>query len=336
MPSENIPDMTKNVCFLGMGIMGSAMAANLARKNLKVKVWNRSSTRPGLEVAEQAGAIVCQKLSDALAGADLVFSCLGDVADVESVLTGPAGVSQRAGAGAIVVDFSTIGPAAARDIEAKLAAAQMIFLDAPVTGGDVGAREGTLTIMVGGDEAIFHQVEPYLQQMGKTVRYCGPTGSGQAIKLANQALCALNLMGVCEAMRMVEDLGLDKKLVVDVLEKGAGGSWALSNLGPRIVAGDLQPAFAMKHMLKDLRLVFENVPAQGQFPGTRLAFDLFEKVLAMDAGAGDLGTQAMIKAYRRQADGAGCAKHDGHEVQDALEGMECADRIALEWQLDGE
>ncbi len=325
MPLENIPDMTKTVSFLGMGIMGSAMAANLARQNVKVKVWNRSSNRPGLEVAEQAGAQVCLKLSDALEGGDLVFSCLGDVADVEAVLTGAAGVSQRAAAGVIVVDFSTIGPAAARDIEAKLAAAQMIFLDAPVTGGDVGAREGTLTIMVGGDETIFHQIKPYLAQMGKTVRYCGPTGSGQALKLANQALCALNLVGVCEAMRMVEDLGLDKKLVVDVLEKGAGGSWALSNLGPRIVAGDLQPAFAMKHMLKDLRLVFENVPPQGQFPGTRLAFDLFEKVLAMDAGAGELGTQAMIKAYR----------HDG-QVQDALAGTECADRIALEWQLDGE
>jgi len=331
LPLENKPDLTRNVSFLGMGIMGSAMAANLSRKNVNVKVWNRSPERPGIEIARAAGAEVCPKLADAIDGAQLVFSCLGDVADVEAVLTGTSGVCQLAAPGAIVVDFSTIGPAAARALEARLAAAKMVFLDAPVTGGDVGAREATLTIMVGGPESAFREIEPYLLTMGKTVRYCGPIGSGQALKLANQALCALNLVGVCEAMRMVEDLGLDKKLVVEVLEKGAGGSWALSNLGPRIVADDLQPAFAMKHMLKDLRLVFENVPPHGQLPGTRLAYDLFEKVLTMDAGAAELGTQAMVKAYRQPGEDAG---YEGHEVQAALEGMECADRIALEWQLD--
>jgi len=336
--------LSKNVSFLGMGIMGAAMAANLARKGARVKVWNRSPGRPGLKIASEAGGHVCPDLKTCLDGAELVFTCLGDVPDVQSVLTGAGGVMELAAAGTVVVDFSTIGPAAARAIALKLQSVSIAFLDAPVTGGDVGAREGSLTIMVGGDEQIFHQIEPYLLAMGKNVRFCGPSGAGQALKLANQTLCALNLVGVCEAMRMAQDLGLDQKLVVEVLEQGAGGSWALSNLGRRIVANDLQPAFAMKHMLKDLRLAFENLGQAGRLPGTRLAYDLFEKVVKADGDAAELGTQAMVRAYGQKLSKNSPQSdlqddhehHEHHEVEEALEGMECADRIALEWQLDGD
>jgi 3-hydroxyisobutyrate dehydrogenase len=320
--------LPKKVAFLGMGIMGAAMAANLA-PHASLSVWNRSTGRPGLALAEAAGATVCAHLKDCLAEARVIFACLGDEHDVETVLTGPGGVSELAGQGAMVVDFSTIGPKAARHINEKLAAAGLKFLDAPVTGGDVGAREGTLTIMVGGERSVFEEVTPYLAPLGKTIKYCGKSGSGQALKLANQTLCAVNLIGVCEAMKMAQELGLDHKLVVEVLEGGAGGSWSLSNLGRRIVKDDYTPGFGMQHMLKDLRLAFENLSSHGAYPGTELALSMFQQSLAAaaeEAGLSEsdpdkvavelnLGTQAMIKAYQQQGE---------------------TDRIALEWQLDGE
>lgn len=326
--SPSAKALPKKVAFLGMGIMGAAMAANLARV-ATVSVWNRSTGRPGLAIAEQAGATVCQHLKDCLDGAEIVFTCLGDECDVDLVLTGPAGVGELAESGAVVVDFSTIGPKAARLVGEKLKAAGMSFLDAPVTGGDIGAREGTLTIMVGGEKEAFEAMAPYLEPLGKTIKYCGQSGSGQALKLANQTLCAVNLIGVCEAMKMAQELGLDHKLVVEVLEGGAGGSWSLSNLGRRIVKDDFAPGFGMQHMLKDLRLSFENLSGQGAYPGTELALSLFQQALAAAADEAaltdvepqqiatqlNLGTQAMIKAYQQQGE---------------------TDRIALEWQLDGE
>lgn len=294
--SDNMP----SIAFLGMGIMGAAMAANLASSGLaSVKVWNRTPSRPGLKVAEAAGAQVSDSLERCLSGAAFIFTCLGDEKDVLTMAEQIASLAENC----VVVDFSTIGPAAARQINGlpQLAGRDIAFLDAPVTGGDIGARNGTLTIMVGGERSAFDRVEPYLQTMGKKIVYCGPSGSGQALKLANQTLCALNLIGVCESMYMAEKLGLDPNMVVDVLEGGAGGSWALTNLGRRIGKGDLEPGFAIKHMLKDLRLVFENLPA-GELPGTGLSMVLFERALAALAANGDgafeeLGTHAMIRAY---------------------------------------
>lgn len=324
--------LTKSVSFLGMGIMGSAMAANLAsglapqKNGVHLKVWNRSSGAAGIAVAKASGAEVFNHLKDCLAGSDIVFTCLGDERDVEAVLTGPGGVSELAPPGCVVVDFSTIGPKAARLIEKSLARANMRFLDAPVTGGDIGAKQGTLTIMVGGDLAVFQEIEPYLATMGKTIRHCGKSGNGQALKLANQTLCALNLIGVCEALSMAEELGLDKKLVVEVLENGAGGSWSLSNLGRRILANDMAPGFATNHMLKDLRLAFENLDPAGRLPGTRLAFELFEEAMATAGknASQEMGTQAMIKAYEERK---------AYRPKKSASGR-AGDRITLEWQLD--
>ncbi|CAN5239850.1 NAD(P)-dependent oxidoreductase [soil metagenome] len=331
--SENVKSaLTKSVSFLGMGIMGAAMAANLVprlkQNGLRLKVWNRTPGTAGLELAKAAGAEVFDHLKDCVSGSEIVFSCLGDELDVASVLTGPGGVSQLAAKDCLVVDFSTIGPKAARSIAKALALVDMKFLDAPVTGGDIGAKQGTLTIMVGGDLAAFHELEPYLEAMGKTIRHCGKSGNGQALKLTNQTLCALNLIGVCEAISMAEELGLDNKLVVDVLENGAGGSWSLSNLGRRILADDLAPGFATNHMLKDLRLAFENLDSTDCFPGTRLAFDLFEEAMAPLAktASQELGTQAMIKAYQEKL---------AYQRRERAPGM-AGDRITLEWQLDGE
>ena len=331
--SENVKSaLTKSVSFLGMGIMGAAMAANLAPKlkqsGKSLKVWNRTPGTAGLEIAKGAGAEVFEHLKDCITGSEIVFSCLGDERDVGSVLCGPGGVSELAAKNCVVVDFSTIGPKAARSIAKTLALVDMKFLDAPVTGGDVGAQQGTLTIMVGGESAAFHELEPYLQAMGKTIRHCGKSGNGQALKLANQTLCALNLIGVCEAISMAEELGLDKKLVVDVLENGAGGSWSLSNLGRRILADDLAPGFATNHMLKDLRLAFENLEPADCFPGTSLAYDLFEEAMAPLAktASKELGTQAMIKAYKERM---------AYQQKERVPGL-AGDRVTMEWQLDTE
>ncbi len=233
----------------------------------------------------------------------MVFTCLGDIEDVEQVLLGPSGVSECALPGAIIADFSTIGPEAAIRIFNSLKVKNLHFLDAPVTGGDVGARNATLTIMVGGDEEPFLKALPVFEKVGKTIKRCGPSGSGQALKLCNQILCAVNMISVCEAFHLAKQLGVDENLVVDVLSAGAGGSWALTNLGPRIVKSDFAPGFALKHMLKDLRLVFENLDGESDvLPGTKLAQALFKQVGESDGNGtggadGARGTQAMSLAY---------------------------------------
>ncbi len=291
------------IAYLGLGLMGEAMAVNLARAGLDVVGWNRTPGKSGEAALLAAGGKVERSLEDAVSGAGLVFTCLGDIEDVEQVLLEAGGVIECAMPGTVIADFSTIGPEAAKRIYASLNSKGMHFLDAPVTGGDVGARNATLTIMVGGDEEPFQKALPYLEKVGKTIKLCGPAGSGQALKLCNQILCAVNMISVCEAFHLAKQLGVDENLVVDVLSAGAGGSWALTNLGPRIIKSDFAPGFALKHMLKDLRLVFENLDGESdELPGTKLARELFKKVGEIDDNAGGgadgaRGTQAMSLAY---------------------------------------
>jgi len=289
-----------------MGIMGAAMAANLARAGFSVKVWNRTAGRAGLASAVEAGAVACPSLAETVNGAEAVFLCLGEEADLQDVVFRGDGVAARASAGTIIVDMSTTGPGCARESAAKLAEHNMAFLDAPVTGGDVGARNGTLTIMVGGDQSAFDKCMPFFQAMGKTIKHCGPVGSGQSLKLCNQVLCAVNMVAVCEAFQLAESLGIDPNLVVEVCGSGAAASWALSNLGPRIINEDFKPGFKISHMMKDLRLVRESLNSiTRNFPGTKLAEEMFfvcEK-LAGTAG-GDQGTQAMMLAYKESNNAA--------------------------------
>ncbi len=291
------------LAYLGLGLMGQAMAVNLARAGLSVVGWNRTPGKSGETALLAAGGQVVKSLSDAVAGAQVIFTCLGDIEDVDEVLLGQNGVAAYAPEGAVVADFSTIGPEAAKRIHGALKKKGIHFLDAPVTGGDVGARNGTLTIMVGGEEEPFQKALPAFEKVGKTIRRCGPPGSGQALKLCNQILCAVNMISVCESFQLAKRLGVDENLVVDMLSAGAGGSWALSNLGPRIIKSDFAPGFALKHMLKDLRLVFENIDGECELlPGTKLAEELFKRVSAHEGSAsggtdGAKGTQAMSLAY---------------------------------------
>ncbi len=285
--------------FLGLGVMGGYMAANLAQQGYTVKAWNRTPNRPGIEIAASGGAEIVSSLQAAVESAEIVCTCVGDVPDVEAVILAETGVVQWAQPGTIVIDFSTIGPQAARQIGTELESRQLKFLDAPISGGDIGAQNGTLTIMVGGDETVFKNCQPLLTAMGKTIRYCGESGSGQAVKLCNQVLAALNMVGVCEAMLLAKQQGIDPNLVVEVCSTGAAGSWALANLGTKVATADYAPGFMIKHILKDLRLVQESLPAESDFPGIELADRLFKVVQGLEAGSIQ-GTQAMIRAYQNE------------------------------------
>ncbi len=285
-----------NTAFLGLGVMGGYMAANLAQAGYPVKAWNRTPDRQGVQIAADGGAEIVASIQAAVDSAEVVFTCVGDVPDVEAVILGKTGVAEFAQAGTVVVDFSTIGPTAARQIATELDTRQQQFLDAPISGGDIGAKNGTLTIMVGGDRAAFETCQPLLDTMGKTIRYCGETGSGQAVKLSNQVLAALNMVGICEAMLLAQQQGVDPSLIVEVCSTGAAGSWALSNLGEKVAMADFDPGFMIKHMVKDLRLVQESLSSDSNFPGVELADHLFKRVQQLEQGATQ-GTQAMIRAY---------------------------------------
>lgn len=289
------------LAYLGMGIMGASMASNLAKAGLTVQVWNRTKGREGTKRAVESGAILKESVADAVAGANIIFLCLSDVADLEDVLFRPDGVCGAATKGSIIIDMSTTGPACARTISARMKGLGLRFLDAPVSGGDVGARNASLTIMCGGDKVDFDFCLPVFEKIGRNIHYCGPSGSGQAIKLCNQILCAVNMVAVCEAISLSEKMQIDPKLMIEVCGSGAAGSWALSNLGPRIVSGNLEPGFMIKDMQKDLRLVSEALGdnAGKSFEGAQLASKKFvEASKNLDPNGELKGTQAMISAYR--------------------------------------
>jgi 3-hydroxyisobutyrate dehydrogenase len=285
--------------FLGLGVMGGPMSVNLAASGYSVKAWNRTSDRLGVKIASEAGANIVSSIQVAVTDVDIIFTCVGDIPDVEAVILGEKGIINFAKPGAIVIDFSTIGSEAARRISQQLEPAKIQFLDAPVSGGDIGAKNGTLTIMVGGDQNTFETVKPLLETMGKTIRYCGKVGSGQGVKLCNQVLASLNMVGICEALLLAQKQGIDPNLVVEICSTGAAGSWALSNLGLKVAEGDFEPGFMIKHILKDLRIVQETLNCDPALPGTELADYLFKIVQKLDQGFGEnQGTQAMIRAYK--------------------------------------
>lgn len=291
--------MTQKLAFLGLGLMGGFMTANLARQGFLVKAWNRTPNRAGVAIARDAGAMIVPSIQEAVEGADIIFTCVGDVPDVEAVILGENGVIPYAKSGALVVDFSTIGRDAACHLGTQLKQHNLRFLDAPISGGDIGAKNGTLTIMVGGEKEDVEACQPYFEAMGKTIRHCGPMGSGQAVKMCNQALCAVHMIALCEAMQMAQQQGIDPNLMIEVCSTGAAGSWALANLGPKIVASDFNPGFAIKHILKDLRLVQETMAkSEKTLSGVELADRFFKEVAHMDHGEGfEQGTQAMIRHY---------------------------------------
>lgn len=293
--------MDKKLAFLGLGIMGSQMSRHLADAGFDLSVWNRTKGRPAHKVALDAGATLANSIEQAVRDASIIFLCLPDVPDVESVLFGQDGVADSARSGALVVDTSTIGPAFAKEVAIRLSKKGLRFLDAPFSGGDIGGKNATLTFMVGGSQSDFEECKPYFEVLGKNIHYCGSVGSGQSIKLCNQILCAINMVGVCEALHLGQFLGVDLKMVLEICQTGAGGSWALSNLGPRVLSGDFSPGFVMDHMINNLRLVRELSDKNIDLPGIDLSDRLFKEAQSISSTeAAKVGTHALIRAYTKK------------------------------------
>jgi 3-hydroxyisobutyrate dehydrogenase len=286
----------KTIGFLGMGIMGRPMARNLLKAGYEVSVYNRTSVRA--RELEPDGARVAATPAECARGRDVVITMVTDSPDVEAVLFGPAGAVEGAREGTVFIDMSTISPDVTRAIAGRLGERGFAFLDAPVSGGDIGAQKGTLTIMVGGEPEVFERVRHVFEPMGTRITLVGPAGSGQVTKACNQILCALNMLGVCEALALARRSGLDLAKMHTVVTGGAANSWALENLGKQIIAGNYAPGFMVKLIQKDLNIVLEaGKSLKLPLAGTALAHQYFRSNQAH--GEGDLGTQAMFKVLER-------------------------------------
>jgi 3-hydroxyisobutyrate dehydrogenase-like beta-hydroxyacid dehydrogenase len=278
------------LAWIGTGIMGAPMATRLLRAGHRVRVFSRTPEKARRLAAD--GAQLASTAADAAASAEVIFIMVPDTPDVEAVV---AQISPALRAGQLVIDMSTVAPRAEREIAAHLKPLGVDYLDAPVSGGEPGAIQGTLTVMVGGDAAALERARPLLEHLGKRITHMGPAGAGQMTKLANQIAVALTLEAAAEAIRFAEAGGLDPARVVEAIGAGAAASWQLSNLGPRIIARDWRPGFFVKLIRKDLRLVTDAArDAAIALPGLALMSSMFNTAAALGH---DLdGTQAVAAA----------------------------------------
>lgn len=288
--------MPEQLAFIGLGIMGGPMAGHLLAAGHNLIVHTRTKARA--EELLRRGARWADTPAAAAAQAQIIFICLPDTPDVEKVLLGEQGVLSSARPGLIVVDHSTISPDATRRMNRELSARGIQLIDAPVSGGDSGAKNATLSIMVGGDPAVFERVRPLLAHMGKTITYCGPSGAGQLTKLVNQILVSVTNLAVCEALTFAKASGLDPQKTLDAVSGGAAGSWQLSNLGPKMLAGDFRPGFMITLQQKDLRLALEAARQAGlDLQALNLVHRLFDE--AIREGRAPEGTQALFAVVER-------------------------------------
>nr|AUN36435.1 2-hydroxy-3-oxopropionate reductase [uncultured bacterium] len=287
--------MSQRIAFLGTGIMGAPMAVHLLRAGYEVSCFNRtlSKTQPIVD----AGGKAFNSPREAAQGADVIITMVTDGPDVEAVLFGDNGALSEAKEGVLCIDMTTMSPALTLDIAARAQEKGARTLDAPVTGGEIGAKNATLSIMVGGDQDDFEEARPIFEVLGKTITYCGDHGAGQSVKLCNQICGAMNLLGVCEALTLGEKMGVDPEIIVQVINGGAGASWAMQNLAPKINAKDWSPGFMVETQQKDMRLIAEAADQTlTALPGAALAQQLWRAVEAQ--GDNRDGIQAMAKVLR--------------------------------------
>ncbi len=290
--------MGEKLGFVGLGIMGGGMVLNLLNAGFEVAVWNRTASK--MEPAVAAGATAAQSPAEVAAQSDIVFVCVGNTDDVAHVVLGEEGVIQNARQGMLVVDHSTISPQGTREIAAALNEKGVYMLDAPISGGNEGAANGTLSIMIGGDAEQVERAMPYLQAMGKTITHVGDQGAGQSVKLVNQILCAGSMICVGEALLFAEASGLDLDKTLEAVSGGAAGSWSLSNRGPQVVKRDWRPGFTIDFQQKDLRLVMEAADQVGApMLLTSMVFNLYRSLQGQ--GLGQEGNHAIVKALEMMA-----------------------------------
>jgi len=294
-------DRNATVGFVGLGTMGREMALNLLKAGFAVCAYDvRKEAIDDLVAQAATGA---QSPADAARDADIVISMLPDTPQVEEIVYGEGGLLSALPRGRLLVDMSTISPVAVRRMHADLKAAGVAFLDAPVSGGPVGAKNASLSIMAGGDKEAFLRAEPYFRAMGTTITHVGEAGAGQTVKLCNQLVCAINLQAICEALALGRASGVDLDQLRNVLLGGSAASWMLDKLGPAMIAGDASPGFRIDLMLKDLRLVQEQALSLSvPLPGTALVTSQY--VEARAHGEGTNGNQALFRVYDRMTNQA--------------------------------
>jgi 3-hydroxyisobutyrate dehydrogenase len=282
--------------WIGTGVMGSSMARHLLEAGHQVAVFNRTRARAD-ELVEN-GATWRDSPAEVAADAEVVFTMLGFPIDVREVVLGEDGILGAMQPGSLLVDMTTSEPALAVEIHEAAKAKGVQALDAPVSGGDVGARNATLVIMVGGESVAFERAEPLFDSVGKTIKLLGGPGSGQHAKMVNQIAIASGMIALCEALLYGHRAGLDLKQTIATIESGAAGSWSLSNYGPRILKGDFEPGFKIDHFVKDLGIALAEARRMKlSLPGTALAEQLY--VAAQGQGLGQKGTHALSVALGR-------------------------------------
>lgn len=286
----------QRISWIGVGIMGKAMVRNLMKAGYEVHIYARHPEKVADVTTE--GAVLHGTIGDCVRASKVVITMVGFPQDVEEVYFAPGNILDSAAKGMTLIDMTTTSPTLAQRIYQEGAARGLRVLDAPVTGGDSGARAGTLSILVGGDQADFDACLPIFQAMGTNITYFGPAGCGQHAKMANQIMIAGALSGVCEALTYAKAEGLDGNTLLGAVSTGAAGSKQLDFQGKKILAGDFAPGFFMKHFVKDMRLAEEEAENAG------LDLNVLQQALSncqslIDRGCGDLGTQALIKFYEK-------------------------------------
>lgn len=280
--------------FVGTGVMGKSMAEHLQNEGHSVHVYTR--TKAKAEELIDNGATWHDDVASLAANSNIIITMVGYPKDVEEVYFGQAGILNNAKEGTYIIDMTTSKPALAVEIYHRAKDKQLIALDAPVSGGDIGAKNKTLAIMVGGDQSAFDAMKPVFSSLGENILLHGGPGSGQHTKMCNQITNALNMIGVCEAIIYAKKAGLDPSKMIETVKSGAAGSWALANLGPRMLAGDYEAGFYVKHFIKDMLIALESAEEMDlELPGSKLALDLYRELSKM--GEDDSGTQALIKYF---------------------------------------
>lgn len=283
--------------FIGVGIMGKSMVRNLMKAGFDVSIYTRTKSKV-LDIIEE-GAIWTESIKECVKDKDAIITIVGYPQDVESIYFGEDGIMEHARTGAYLIDMTTNSPKLATRIYEEGKAKGLFALDAPVTGGDIGARDGNLTIMVGGEEEAYNKCRPLFEAMGEHIVYEGKAGNGQHTKMANQIVIAGTISAVCEAMTYAKTTGLDIETMMNTIKKGSAASTQLSSVAPRILKDDYAPGFFIKHFIKDMKIAVSEAEEKG------VELNILNRVLEMyesleKEGAGDLGTQALIKYYSKE------------------------------------
>ncbi|MCY3630285.1 MAG: NAD(P)-dependent oxidoreductase [Bacteroidota bacterium] len=290
--------MKETIGFIGLGIMGGGMVRNLLKAGFEVHVWNRTSSR--MVPIEAAGANGAPDAATVAARSDIIILCVSETRDVEEVLFGENGAVHGANAGSLIIDTSTISPQATVSMEARLHTAGLRMLDAPISGGSEGAANGTLSIMVGGNESDVKRAMGALEAIANRITHVGGTGAGQMVKLVNQILVVGTMMAISEALLFAQKGGLDLAKTLEAVEHGAAGSWMLSNRGTQAIVRDFEPGFTIDLQQKDLRLVLETADTLGiPLPMTGQIFQLYRSL--QERGLGGEGNHALIMALENLA-----------------------------------